>query len=97
MLYKKMLKKLILINSPDIIVGGFRYQSFSLAGKREGLKDERGLLFFEFLRVFLVSGIFVDLKYKEKFDINEDYLLVDKLKAYTENIVLYDVLKLMQE
>lgn len=36
--------------SPDIVAGGFPCQSFSLAGKREGLKDERGLLFFEFLR-----------------------------------------------
>lgn len=34
----------------DVLTGGFPCQSFSLAGKKLGLKDKRGNLFFEFAR-----------------------------------------------
>lgn len=34
----------------DIVCGGIPCQSFSIAGKREGLNDTRGNLFFQFLR-----------------------------------------------
>lgn len=35
----------------DLLVGGSPCQSFSMVGKREGLEDDRGDLFFEFVRV----------------------------------------------
>lgn len=35
----------------DILVGGSPCQSFSMVGKRKGLKDTRGTLFYEFARV----------------------------------------------
>jgi DNA (cytosine-5)-methyltransferase 1 len=38
-------------NEVDIVTGGFPCQSFSYAGKRLGLDDARGTLFYEFARV----------------------------------------------
>jgi DNA (cytosine-5)-methyltransferase 1 len=38
-------------NQIDIVTGGFPCQSFSYAGKRLGLEDARGTLFYEFARV----------------------------------------------
>lgn len=35
----------------DVVSGGFPCQSFSLAGKRMGIEDTRGTLFYEFARV----------------------------------------------
>jgi DNA-cytosine methyltransferase len=35
----------------DLMVGGFPCQSFSIAGNRKGLEDDRGQLFFELLRI----------------------------------------------
>ncbi|MBX7227750.1 MAG: DNA (cytosine-5-)-methyltransferase [Chitinophagales bacterium] len=35
----------------DLLVGGFPCQAFSIAGKRKGLADSRGNLFFEIIRV----------------------------------------------
>ncbi len=35
----------------DILTGGFPCQAFSIAGYRKGLKDERGTLIFELLRI----------------------------------------------
>lgn len=35
----------------DVLVGGFPCQSFSIAGNRLGLKDTRGTLFFEVIRI----------------------------------------------
>ncbi len=35
----------------DILCGGFPCQSFSLSGKRNGLNDERGRLFYEIVRI----------------------------------------------
>src|SRR5699024_1842305 len=35
----------------DIVTGGFPCQAFSYAGKKLGLKDARGTLFYEFARV----------------------------------------------
>lgn len=39
----------------DIIVGGFPCQAFSIAGKRKGLEDTRGTLFFEIARIISVK------------------------------------------
>ena len=36
---------------PDLVMGGSPCQSFSFAGRQEGFKDERGELFWEFMRV----------------------------------------------
>ncbi len=38
-------------NKVDVITGGFPCQAFSYAGKKLGLKDARGTLFYEFARV----------------------------------------------
>lgn len=38
-------------NSVDIVTGGFPCQAFSYAGKKLGLNDARGTLFYEFARV----------------------------------------------
>jgi DNA (cytosine-5)-methyltransferase 1 len=38
-------------NQVDVITGGFPCQAFSYAGKKLGLKDARGTLFYEFARV----------------------------------------------
>ena len=35
----------------DVIVGGFPCQAFSIAGYRKGFKDQRGILFFDLMRV----------------------------------------------
>ncbi len=39
------------LENVDVLVGGFPCQAFSLAGYREGFKDERGNLFFEITRL----------------------------------------------
>ncbi|MCK9453216.1 MAG: DNA (cytosine-5-)-methyltransferase [Bacteroidales bacterium] len=38
-------------NKVDVVTGGFPCQAFSYAGKKLGLKDARGTLFYEFARV----------------------------------------------
>jgi DNA (cytosine-5)-methyltransferase 1 len=38
-------------NKIDLLVGGSPCQSFSMVGKRKGLKDTRGTLFYEFARI----------------------------------------------
>lgn len=38
-------------NEVDVVTGGFPCQAFSYAGKKLGLKDARGTLFYEFARV----------------------------------------------
>ena len=39
------------LENVDVLVGGFPCQAFSVAGYREGFKDERGNLFFEITRL----------------------------------------------
>ncbi|HIP11813.1 MAG TPA: DNA (cytosine-5-)-methyltransferase [Arcobacter sp.] len=39
------------LNNIDLLVGGSPCQSFSMVGKRKGLNDTRGTLFYEFARV----------------------------------------------
>lgn len=39
------------IPDPDVMMGGFPCQAFSIAGYRKGFEDERGDLFFEMLRL----------------------------------------------
>ena len=39
------------LSTPDLVMGGSPCQSFSFAGRQKGVKDERGELFWEFMRV----------------------------------------------
>lgn len=39
------------ISEHDILVAGFPCQAFSQAGKKQGFEDERGILFFEIIRI----------------------------------------------
>ena len=39
------------LNKVDVVTGGFPCQAFSYAGKKLGLADARGTLFYEFARV----------------------------------------------
>jgi DNA-cytosine methyltransferase len=39
------------LSTPDLVMGGSPCQSFSFAGRQKGFKDERGELFWEFMRV----------------------------------------------
>ena len=41
------------IPNADILLGGSPCQSFSIAGYRKGFNDERGNLFFEYLRILI--------------------------------------------
>ena len=57
----------------DVLTGGFPCQAFSVAGYRKGLKDERGNLFYEILR--LIN----ELKYKPK------VLLLENVKNFSSH------------
>lgn len=48
----------------------------------------------EFLRIFLINGINVDIRSKEMFEITTKELTIDKLKCFTNDIILYDVLSI---
>ena len=65
----------------DVLTGGFPCQAFSVAGYRKGLKDERGNLFYEILR--LIN----ELKYKPK------VLLLDECFAALDVLTI----KMLQE
>ena len=39
----------------DLLTGGFPCQSFSIAGKNLGVKDKRGILFFDIIRILKVK------------------------------------------
>jgi hypothetical protein len=51
----------------------------------------------EFLRVFLTGGVIIDLYKDTDFTIDYKHLCVNNLVAYTENIILFDILKLLKE
>ena len=45
------IKTLDKVQKVDVVVGGFPCQSFSVAGYRKGLEDERGMIFFDMVRI----------------------------------------------
>lgn len=45
------IKALDKVQKADVVVGGFPCQSFSIAGYRKGLDDERGAIFFDMVRI----------------------------------------------
>ena len=44
-------------NKVDVVTGGFPCQAFSYAGKKLGLADARGTLFYEFARVVKIVNL----------------------------------------
>ena len=56
-----------------MLTGGFPCQAFSVAGYRKGLKDERGNLFYEIVRLI------DELKYKPK------VLLLENVKNFSSH------------
>ena len=75
----------------DLVVGGSPCQSFSMVGKRAGLKDTRGTLFYEFARVidecrpkvFIFENVKGILK-KEIFEIVEKEIKSTGYKYYKQ-------------
>ena len=59
------------LESVDVMTGGFPCQAFSVAGYRKGLKDERGNLFFEILRLI------------DEFDDPPKVLLLENVKNFS--------------
>lgn len=64
----------------DILVGGFPCQPFSMIGKRDGLEDPRGHLFYEVVRILNerkpIAFLLENVKHLEKHDKGNTYALI---------------------
>lgn len=85
------------IGKVDLLTGGVPCQSFSLAGKRNGLDDNRGKLMFSFIdmikklkpKVFLIENVAGLLSHNGGETLN---LIIDGLNVDGEYKISYDVL-----
>lgn len=81
----------------DVLMGGVPCQSFSHAGKREGLKDNRGKLMFQFIDMVhtIYPKIFVIENVKGLITLNKGKtlkLILNKINEYGKYKVQYKVL-----
>ena len=76
----------------DIYVCGFPCQTFSLAGKREGIKDPRGTIFYDCLRAIKTSGPKVFILENVKGLLSDDNSATFKTILYKlHNLNIYNV------
>lgn len=79
-------------NKLDLLVGGLPCQSFSQAGKRKGLDDKRGELFFEFNRLINESNTKIFLiENVQGLITHDDGKTFDKIKKLLENNNKYKI------
>lgn len=67
------LYRLVKVKNIDVLSGGFPCQSFSYAGKRQGLEDTRGTLFYPYSKILKKTKPKIFLAENVKGLINNDY------------------------
>lgn len=87
------------VGNIDCIFGGPPCQSFSLAGRREGLNDERGLLVFRFIELVraLRPRMFVMENVKGMANWNGGYVLDEIERRFKEPLASGDVYKVQHK
>lgn len=82
---------------PDVLMGGVPCQSFSQAGKRKGVEDDRGRLIFHFIKmvkviqpkIFLIENVYGLVTHNRGETLKD---VINKLNELNEYIVDYKIL-----